>query len=83
MTHDATLYMPMNQLVDAEKELARIAREKEKAEKALAGIRKKLSNPGFLQKAPEAVVAGEREKAEKYESLLKQLEESEARMKAL
>ena len=83
VTHDATAYMPMNQLVDAEKELARIAKEKAKAEKGLAGIQKKLSNPGFLQKAPEAVVNGEREKAAKYESLLKQLEESEARMKAL
>ena len=83
VTHDATLYMPMSQLVDVEKELARIAKEKEKAEKGLAGICGKLNNPGFVAKAPEAVVIAEREKAEKYESLLKQLEESEARLKAL
>ena len=83
VTHDAALYMPMAQLVDVEKELARIAKEKEKAEKGLAGIRGKLNNPGFTAKAPETVVAAEREKAEKYENLLKQLEESEARLKAL
>ncbi len=83
VTHDATLYMPMSQLVDVEKELARIAKEKEKAEKGLAQINGKLNNPGFLAKAPEAVVAAEKEKAAKYESLLKQLEESETRLKSL
>ena len=83
VTHDAALYMPMAQLVDVEKELARIAKEKEKAEKGLAQITGKLNNPGFLAKAPEAVVAAEKEKAEKYEALIKQLTESEARLKAL
>ena len=83
VTHDAKLYMPMSQLVDVEKELARIAKEKEKAQKGLAGIMGKLNNPGFVAKAPEAVVAAEREKAAKYESLLQQLEESEATLKAL
>ena len=75
--------MPMNQLVDVEAELARIAREKEKTEKMLASIRGKLSNEGFVAKAPEAVVNAEREKAKKYEALLQQLNESEARMKAI
>ena len=83
VTHDAALYMPMNQLVDVEKELARIAKEKEKAQKGLAGILGKLNNTGFVAKAPEAVVAAEREKAAKYDSLIKQLEESEERMKQL
>lgn len=83
VTHDAALYMPMAQLVDVEKELARIVKEKEKTEKTLAGIRGKLSNEGFIAKAPEAVVAAERAKAEKMEALLKQLEESESRLKNL
>ena len=83
VTHDASLYMPMNQLVDVEAELARIAKEKEKTEKMLASIRGKLSNEGFVAKAPEAVVNAEREKAKKYEALLQQLNESEARMKAI
>ena len=83
VTHDAALYMPMNQLVDVEKELARIAKEKEKTEKMLASIRGKLSNAGFLAKAPEQVVRAEKEKAEKLDSLMKQLCESEQRLKAL
>ncbi len=83
VTHDAALYMPMAQLVDVEKELARIAKEKEKAEKGLAQITGKLNNPGFLAKAPENVVAAEKEKAAKYESLLKQLSESESRLRSL
>ena len=83
VTHDAALYMPMSQLVDVEKELARIAKEKEKAEKMLNSIRGKLNNEGFVAKAPEAVVKAEREKAEKFEALLKQLNESEARLKSL
>lgn len=83
VTHDAALYMPMAQLVDVEKELARIAKEKEKTEKLLNSIRGKLSNPGFTAKAPEAVVKAEQEKAEKMENLLKQLSESEERLKKL
>ena len=83
VTHDAALYMPMAQLVDVEKELSRIAKEREKTEKMLASIRGKLNNQGFIAKAPEAVVAAEREKAEKFEALLRQLNESEARLKAI
>ena len=48
--------MPLAELVDFEKELARIAKEKANAEKQLAGIENKLKNEGFLAKAPEAVV---------------------------
>ena len=83
VTHDAAVYLPMNQLLDIEKELARIAKEKEKTEKQLAGIRGKLSNESFLSKAPEAVVNAERAKLEKLEGLLAQLTESEQRMKNL
>ena len=83
VTHDAAVYLPMNQLLDIEKELARLAKEKEKTEKQLAGIRGKLSNEGFLAKAPEAVVNAERTKLEKLEGLLAQLTESEERMKNL
>ena len=83
VTHDAALYMPMAQLADVEKELSRIAKEREKTEKMLSSIRAKLNNQGFIAKAPEAVVAAEREKAEKFEALLRQLNESEARLNAI
>ena len=45
-----------------------------------AGIEGKLKNPGFLANAPEAVVAGEQEKAEKLRRLIAQLTESAARL---
>ncbi len=80
VTADAKLYMPMDQLVDFEKELQRIEKELTKNQKALEGIEKKLSNPGFLSRAPEAVVNGEKEKAEKLRALVAQLNESKARL---
>jgi valyl-tRNA synthetase len=81
VTADAKLYMPMEQLVDFEKELARIAKEQANAEKNLQRIEAKLSNQGFLAKAPEAVVNSEKEKAEQLRKLLSQLEQSAARLK--
>ena len=80
LTADAKMYMPMDQLIDFEKELQRIDKELGKNQKVLEGIEKKLSNPGFLAKAPEAVVNGEKEKAEKLRALISQLEESKARL---
>ena len=66
VTHAARVLMPLAELVDFEKELARIAKEKANAEKQLAGIENKLSNQGFIAKAPEAVVNGAREDAANY-----------------
>ncbi len=80
VTHDAKMLMPMEQLVDLEKEKARLAKELEKARKNLEGTEKKLGNPGFVGKAPENVVAAEREKAEKLRALIAQLEESCGRL---
>ena len=82
-TADAKLFIPMGQLVDVAKELERIGKELEKARKNLAGIEGKLSNENFTVRAPEAVVAAEREKAAKARDLIAQLEESEAAMKKL
>ena len=67
----------------AAKELERIDKELEKARKNLAGILGKLNNENFTARAPEAVVAAEREKAEKAEALIAQLEESQQAMKKL
>lgn len=80
VTADCKLYMPMDQLIDFEKELQRVEKELQKNMKALEGIEKKLSNPGFLSKAPEAVVNGEKEKAEKLRALVSQLEESKQKL---
>ena len=81
VTHATRVLMPLAELVDFEKELARIAKEKANAEKQLAGIENKLSNQGFIAKAPEAVVNGAREDAAKLRALIEKLDASAAAMK--
>ncbi|MGN1031280.1 MAG: class I tRNA ligase family protein, partial [Butyricicoccaceae bacterium] len=76
VTGDIMMYLPMNELIDFEKEKARLNKELAKAEKDLKFLSGKLSNPGFLAKAPEKVVAGERAKAEKLQEQIAKLHES-------
>ena len=80
-THDATVYMPMAELVDIAKELERIAAERKKAEENLQRIEAKLANESFTSRAPENVVNAEREKAEKARALIAKLDASAAAMK--
>jgi valyl-tRNA synthetase len=68
ITHAATVYIPMAEMVDTEKEKARLNDELKKVEGEIERLVKKLSNAEFVGKAPEKVVAGERAKLEKYES---------------
>ncbi len=82
-TADAKLYIPMGQLVDVAKELERIGKELEKARNNLKSLEAKLSNENFVSRAPEAVVAAERQKAQKAKDLILQLEQSEQAMKLL
>ena len=80
VTHDAKVYMPLAELVDIEKEKARLQKDLGKKQGELKGLEGKLSNPGFLAKAPEAVVAGEKDRAEKLRALIAKLEEQLAAM---
>ena len=80
VTHAARVFMPLAELVDVEQELARIAKEKEKAEGHLRGIEAKLSNEAFTSKAPAHIVQNQREQAEKLRALIAQLEQSAAAM---
>ena len=82
-TAAAKLYIPMGQLVDVAKELARITKELEAQKKFLSSLEAKLSNEKFVSRAPEAVVAAEREKAQKAKDLIASLEESLAAMQKL
>ena len=75
-THAARLYLPLAELVDLEKEKARIAKELDKNRKELDKLETKLNNPGFVNKAPAQVVEAERERADKLRALLVKLEES-------
>ena len=78
---DATLFVPLEDLVDFEKEKERLTKEKEKLEKELARSRGMLSNEKFMSKAPEAKVAEEREKLAKYEAMMAQVEARLASMR--
>ncbi len=82
-TADAKLYIPLGDLVDVAKELERVDKELEKARKNLTSLEGKLSNEKFVSRAPEAVVAAEREKAEKARTLIAQLEQSRQALAAL
>ena len=81
VTNDAKLYIPLEELIDFEKELARLEKEKANCLKQIAMFEDKLSNEAFVSRAPEKVVAEQREKLEKNRALLAQLEESEKRLR--
>ncbi len=76
VTEGAKMFMPMAELVDLAAERARIERELEKAKKDVAGQQAKLANENFVSRAPERVVAAEREKLAKAQALCANLEES-------
>ncbi len=76
VTDNARMFMPMAELVDMEKEKARLEKELANAEKQLAGQIAKLSNENFVKRAPEAVVNTEREKKARLEALIENLKAS-------
>ena len=65
VTDCARIFIPMGDLIDTEKELERLNKEKAACEKDIQFLNGKLSNEKFVSKAPEAVVAQEKEKLEK------------------
>ncbi len=76
VTTDAKIYIPLGELVDFEKEIARLNKEKEKVLKDLEFIDKKLNNENFVAKAPKAVVDGQREAAQKLRDKIAMIDES-------
>ena len=75
-TDNARMFMPMADLVDLEKERARLQKELANAEKQLQAQVGKLSNENFVTRAPEAVVNIEREKKAKLEALIENLKQN-------
>lgn len=79
----STLMIPMAGLIDKDAELARLDKEIAKTEGEIKRIAGKLGNEGFVAKAPEAVVAKEREKLEGYKETLVKLQEQKTTIAAL
>ncbi|MGM0525704.1 MAG: valine--tRNA ligase [Pseudomonadota bacterium] len=77
------LHIPMAGLIDKEAELKRLTKAIEKAEKDLQRVSGKLSNENFVSKAPEAVIAKEREKQKEAQELVDQLKEQLEKIEAL
>ena len=78
---DAVVYLPLEDLVDFEKEKERLMKEKEKLTKELARSKGMLSNEKFLSNAKPEKVQEEKEKLEKYEKMMAQVEARLAQMK--
>ena len=72
---DMKVYIPFEELVDIEEEIKRLEGEKTKLEAEVLRGEKMLSNPGFVNKAPEAKVNEEKAKLENYKEMLKNVEE--------
>lgn len=76
----ARLFIPMDELVDFEKELERLNKEKEKLLSEIKRVEGKLSNPGFVGKAPQSLVEEEKAKKIKFEETLRSVEETIAKI---
>ena len=81
VTEGAEIYIPLGELVDKEKELERLTKEKEKLESEIKRVESKLSNAGFVAKAPQKLVDEEKEKGEKYKDMLQKVLESIEKLK--
>ena len=75
LTDGIEVYIPFEELVNIEEEKQRLQQEKEKYEAEIERASKMLSNPGFVNKAPEAKVNEEKAKLEKYKEMLTTVEE--------
>ena len=76
ITHSARGFIPMLELIDRDKELARLNKEKAGAEKEIATFTRQLDNPGFVNKAPAQVVEDIRAKLARAKEKLARIDES-------
>jgi valyl-tRNA synthetase len=82
ITDNATVFMPMSELVDFTAELERLKKELKKAEVDKEFFEKKLNNPGFMAKAPAALVEQQKEGLSKALDKIKMIEESIAEIES-
>ena len=81
VTDSARLFIPLSEIIDRDKELARLNKEKASVLKDIEIISKKLGNEGFMAKAPANVIESEKDKMEKAQRKLEKIEQSIAAMK--
>lgn len=81
VTDCARIFIPLSDIIDTEKEAARLDKEKKKALKDIEFLSSKLNNQGFLAKAPEQLIAAQKEKLAKAEEKLSKIEQSIAALK--
>ena len=77
----ATIYIPLDDLVDREKEIERLEKELKTLEGEIKRVEGKLSNQGFVSKAPAKVIEEEKAKGEKYAKMLEEVKASLAKLK--
>ena len=75
VTDSAKLFIPMAEIIDIEKEKARLEKERQTALSEIDRVNKELSNESFVAKAPAAVIDGEKAKLAKYSEMLSNIEE--------
>ncbi|MFH1962771.1 MAG: valine--tRNA ligase [bacterium] len=73
---DMEIYIPLEGLIDLEKERLRLKKQLEEITQALSGVQAKLSNPGFVDKAPQEVVDKAKEQGELLEAKRKSIEQN-------
>lgn len=76
VTDCARIFIPLSDIIDVEKEMARLNKEKKAVQKDLDFLNGKLSNQGFLAKAPEKLIEAEKAKLAKAQEKMAKIEES-------
>ena len=76
VSSSSNMYIPVSDLVDVDKELERLSKEESKLLSEIERIEKKLSNEGFVNKAPEKVIQEEKNKLFKYKSMLEDVKKN-------
>ena len=69
VVNGAEIYLPLEELIDMEKEIERLEKEKANLQMEVDRVNKKLGNEGFVAKAPADVIDSEKEKLKKYSDM--------------
>ena len=82
VTDSARFFIPLSEIIDSDKELARLEKDRAKAQKDIDFLSGKLSNQGFIAKAPAQLIEAEKAKLAKAQDKMEKIEQSIAAIKA-